>query len=289
MVYRSDAGGGLTATAIAQKDKPQIDVVFTEIIVFMQGVERGIFASLNEKDIPNLPKMYDFAKIGDKGVAVVANVPVVFYREDMFKKAGWAPPTSFADLQRPELKGKIVIPGVNSTYGLLFLLELARLNGGDQYNIEPGFKALKAMAPGVVDWTNTYAKVGEMMESQEAAISVWGTTGAWEIIDRGVPAKIIPPNPLYLSMSAVGVMKGAPNPEGALALANWMMGDRHLAYRAERFGESPLNRETTSGGPHPERQLTRSQLESAIRLDHAHIRAKRAEWNERFAREIARQ
>jgi putative spermidine/putrescine transport system substrate-binding protein len=262
--------------------------MYNEIFAFMQGIEAGIFESVTEKDLPNLAKMYDFAKIRDKGAAIEAGVPAVLYHEGMFKKAGWAPPKGFADLERPEFKGKIVLPPVGSSFGLYLLIELARLHGGSEKNIEPGFAALKAMAPGVVDWIGTYARIGEMLEGQEAAITVWGTAGAWEIIDKGVPAKLVPPDPVYLQMSAVGVIKGSPNPVGARVLANWMMGPRHLGYRAEHYGENPLNREVKPTGGNVGRMVSEEGMKHVVNLDYEYILKHRAEWIDRFKREIER-
>lgn len=276
----------IIATAIAQKDNPQVDVVFVEVVSFMQGVERDIFASIT--DLPNFSKIYKFAKVHDKGAQLVAGVPVVVYNEAIFKKNGWAPPKGFADLMRPEFKGKIAIPACCTSFGLYLTIELARLNGGSEKNLEPGIQALKKLAPGVVNWVNTYGKLGEMMEGGESAIGVWGTTGAWELVDKGVPLKIVPPDPVYLQTSAVGVMKNAPNPEGARILANWMMGDRHLVYRAETFGETPLNMETKYKG-NPERTLGFDRLQKAVELDYDYISAHRAEWLDRFTREVLRQ
>lgn len=284
--------GEIMATAIAQKDKPQVDAVFAEVNAYMQGIDQGIFETLQDKDLPTLAKMYDFAKIRNankeiKGIAVVADAPMVMYREDIFKKNGWALPKGFADLQRPELKGKVIVPPVSSTYGLYYLLELARLHGGSEKNIEPGFKALKDMAPRVLDWTTSFAQVGTHLESQEAAIAVWGSTGAWEIAGKGVPITILPPDPVYLSMSAIGIMKGAPNPEGARILTEWFMNEQHLNYRAVRFGETPLNRTIDPKGGKADHIFREADLGKVVPLDYTVIHKNRPDWIDRYRREIA--
>lgn len=274
----------IIATAIAQKDNPQIDVVMVEIVSFMRGVDRGLFAPI--ADLPNFPKIYDFARVRDVGAQVVAGVPVVVYNDQVFEENGWAPPKGFADLARPEFKGKIVLPTCCTSFGLYLTIELARLNGGSEKDLEPGIQALKNLGP--VNWVETYSQLGTMMESGEAAIGVWGTTGSWQLVDKGVPLKLVPPDPVYLQTSAVGVMKNSPNPEGARALANWLMGDRFLAYRAENFGEVPLNRETAYEG-NPDRKLSPDLLKTAVNLDYDYITAHQAEWLERFTREVLRQ
>ena len=61
----------------------------------------------------------------------------------VFKEKGWATPTSWNDLKDPKFKKLLVIPPINNTYGLYTLMMFARMNGGGEKNIEPGFKVMK--------------------------------------------------------------------------------------------------------------------------------------------------
>ena len=153
--------GEIIATAVAQKEKPQVDVVMCDLIAFLQGTDQGVFAKIDPAKVPNMAKMADMAKLpsGD-GVYTYADVLAIIYHEEIFKKKGWKPPTTWADMLRPELKGTVVIPPVSNTYGLYTLVEFARMNGGSETNIDPGFVTLKKVAPNVVDWTTTFAKIG---------------------------------------------------------------------------------------------------------------------------------
>src|SRR5260221_3185680 len=65
------------------------------------------------------------------------------YNPDKIK----TPPTSWADLWKPEYKGRVGITNLNSTAGTGFLVEIARMHGGSEANIEPGFKAIEALKP----------------------------------------------------------------------------------------------------------------------------------------------
>jgi putative spermidine/putrescine transport system substrate-binding protein len=277
----------IIATAIAQKDRAQVDVVMCDLIAFMQGVDQDIFGSLDPAKTPNLDKMLDIAKVRDKGVYTYADVLSIVYQEDIFKRKGWAPPTSWKDLMRPELQGSLIIPPVSNTYGLYTLVELARMNGGSEQNIDPGFAALKKLAPGVVDWTTTFAKIGTMLQSESAAMAVFGNASGWEIKNKGAPVNVIIPQPAYISPTVVGMMKGAPNPEGANVLLNWIISEKVLTYRAERFGQTPMNREVKVSDAAKARVLTGDQLKNLVKLDYEKVLAQRADWNARFEREIA--
>ena len=228
------------------------------------------------------------AKLPDgNGVYTYADVLSIIYHEGMFKKKGWAPPTTWADLMRPELKGTVVIPPVNNTYGLYTLVELARMNGGSVDNIDPGFVALKKVAPNVVDWTTTFAKIGTLMESETASIAVFGNASGWEIKGKGIPVNVVIPQPAYISPTVAGIVKGAPNPAGAEALLNWLIGEKVLTYRAERFGNTPMNKDVKVSDQAKDRVLQGDQLNNLVKLDYAKVLAHRGDWNARFEREVA--
>ena len=277
----------IIATAIAQKDRPQVDVVMCDLVAFLQGVHQNVFRTLDKKDVPNLDKMLDIARIRDKGISTYADILSITYQEDVFKRNKWAPPKAWADLLRPEFKGKLVIPPVSNTYGLYTLVEFARMNGGSEGNIDPGFDTLKKVAPNVVDWTTTFAKIGELMQNEDAAVAVFGNASGWEIKERGVPVNVVIPQPAYMSPTVAGLVDKAPNSEGANVFLNWFLSEKVLSYRAERFGQSPMNRDVRVSGGAAQRVLTGDQLKGLAQIDYEKIVQNRDSWNTRFQKEIA--
>jgi putative spermidine/putrescine transport system substrate-binding protein len=279
--------GEIIATALAQKDKPQVDVVMCDYAPWLDGLKQGIFATLEPAKVPNLGKMYPIARVKDKGVFTYADIVGLIYQPEIFKRNGWAAPTGWKDLFRPELRGKLIVPPVSNTYGLYTLIELARMNGGGERNIDPGFVALKSLAPGVVDWTTTFAKIATIMQSETAALAVFGNASGWEIKQRGVPAEVVIPTPAYMSPTVAGVMQNAPNPEGARAFLNWLISEKVLKYRAERFGQTPMNREVKVTGAAAERVVSGKDVEKLAVIDYEYVATQRAAWDARFEREIA--
>ena len=55
------------------------------------------------------------------------------------------PPKSWDDLWNPIYKGRVGLTALNSTLGMAFMAEIARLKGGSESNLEPAFKALKTL------------------------------------------------------------------------------------------------------------------------------------------------
>jgi putative spermidine/putrescine transport system substrate-binding protein len=276
----------IVATAIAQKAKPQVDVVMCDLAAFQQGIDQGIFAKLDAKEVPNLDQMEANARIGDRGISTYADILAIIYNQEVFKKNGWPAPTKWTDLFRPELKKKVIVPPVSNTYGMYYLVELARERGGSIDNTDPGFQALKELAPSVVDWTTTYAKIATLMEQETALVSIFGNASGWEIVGRGVPGDVVVPEPSYLSPTVAGIMEGAPNPAGARAFLNWLISAKVLKYRAERFGQSPMNKEVRVEGPNASRVITGEALAKLINIDYSKVMQNRDAWNARFQREV---
>jgi putative spermidine/putrescine transport system substrate-binding protein len=90
-----------------------------------------------------------------------------------------------------------------------------------------------------------------------------------------------------MSPTVVGMMKGAPNPQGARVFLNWLLSEKVLKYRAERFGQSPMNRDVKLTGVAAKRIPTGDALKGLIKVDDVYIAEHRSEWNGRFEREVA--
>jgi putative spermidine/putrescine transport system substrate-binding protein len=176
--------------------------------------------------------------------------------------------------------GKLVLPPVNTTYGIYALVELAKINGGDEHNIEPGFQQLKKLAPGIVEWPTTFARMGQFLQEETAAVGMYTNSTAAEMKNRGIPVGYVVPKPLVFSGFAAGIMKNAPNPEGAKAFLNWLIGKDFLSYRQERYGNVTLNRDV------PSKDVTLDDVMKMDKIDYEYVNKERTAWIDRFEREI---
>ncbi len=282
-------GPEIMATAIAQKANPQVDVVMSDMLPFLTGVQQSLFAPLDAKGVPNLARLLDSARIGSNTVGVIpyGDIFCIIYNENVFKKKGWVPPAKWADLGRPEFKGQLVLSPGNATYGLYNLIIQARAHGGSERNIEPGFQAMKQIAPGVVDWSNTFAKMSEFLQAETASVAVFTTTAAADMKRRSIPVAYAVPDPVYMSPTAMGIMQHAPNPDGARALLNWWISAKVLGYRAETYGQSPMNRDVQLSPEAARRVPHGDDLKKLATIDYDYVNSQRAAWTERFDKEVA--
>jgi putative spermidine/putrescine transport system substrate-binding protein len=286
-------GPEIVATAMAQRARPQVDVVMTDLLPWIAAADQGLFEPLEPNSLPNLGQLYESGKLIDpktgalRGIAPIADIFALIYNKELFAQKGWAPPTSWQDLERPELKGQLLIPPGTATYGLYALILQARAHGGSEANIEPGFAAMKRIAPGVFDWSDTIAKISQFLQDGSGAVAFYTTASGADMAQRGLPVVTAVPQPAMLTKWAMSLMKGAPNPEGGRALMNWFISPDVMAYRADRFSNTPMNKEAPLSVSARGRVPSREVMEKAQEIDYYQVLSHREEWVQRFQREIA--
>jgi putative spermidine/putrescine transport system substrate-binding protein len=285
-------GDEIIGTAIAQAANPHIDLVFVDEAIWMRGLQRNIFAPLDPKDFPNFSKMYPIAFVKKSGqiygVAAYADILGILYQPEIFKKKGWAPPTAWKDLFRPEFKGYLALPTVGD-YGYFLAVQLARMNGGSEQNIMAGFDAMKRLAPGTT-WTETFTQVAQLFSRGDAALAVQGIGLAKKLRAQGVPVVAARPDPLYFSPTVMGIMKNAPDAKAAKVFMNWFLGKFALTKAAMEYGHTPLNKEVQFS-PADVEALGLVQGEAAIShlavINFDYVSQHLADWEQEFRAEIA--
>ena len=125
----------------AQKANQVIDVAIVDDGPMYLAIQLGFCAKIEGLATDDL---YETAKFkDDKAVAVGQTGTGFMVNTKAFKDKGWPIPTSWNDLKDEKFKKLLVIPPINNTYGLYTLMMYARMNGGGEKAIEPGFKVMK--------------------------------------------------------------------------------------------------------------------------------------------------
>ena len=123
----------------AEKASPSVDLVVIAETVAVTGRLEGIFEKMDRAKIPNMtavePKALNPAGFGFASLYATAGIG---YNAEKVKPA----PRAWKDMWNPAYKGLIGLQDVAGTTGVQFLITAARLHGGDEGNIDPGFKAL---------------------------------------------------------------------------------------------------------------------------------------------------
>ena len=141
VVYAPGNSTDTLAKLRAQEGAQDLDVAFIDDGPMTQAIQFGFCDKIDEAVFDGV---YDNARLlDDKAVGVGFIATGLAYNKQVFEENGWDAPASWNDLADPKFKGKISVPPITNGYGLHALIMMARLNGGGENDIEPGFKAFE--------------------------------------------------------------------------------------------------------------------------------------------------
>jgi putative spermidine/putrescine transport system substrate-binding protein len=272
----------------AQKDNPQIDIAMMDDGPHRQAVALGLVEKLDRSKLASAKELYDMAfEPNDMGISFGLAVYGLYYNTKAFADNKWAPPTSWTDLFRPELKGKVTVHNIANANGLYLLLALNKIAGGTDTNVDPGFARMKQLAPNVV----TFDKFGEtptQIQQGQAVIGTWNIDRVANLAATGVPVQFVYPKEVAWGQKAViTVVKGRPNTDLAHKFVDLMLSAEEQVNTAKFIFYGPVNRmakldpETAKSvvyGPEAMARLTVANWEV--------INQKRPEWTERWNKEV---
>lgn len=274
----------------AQSGKQTIDVALIDDGPMAQAVALGFCRDLELGALKD--DLYDIAKFPDgKSVAYGLVGSGMMYNTKVFAEKGWDAPKSLADLYDPKFQNAIVIPPLNNTYGLLTLVQVARMEGGSETEIDPGFTAFAdKIAPNVIAFEPSPGKMTELFQSGQAVLAIWGSSRAKAFADDGFPAGFVYPQEggAVIGAGICSVAGGAEKAQ-ANAFLNLMLDPEVQVALAKTAGLAPVNRkaevpaEFQTGMPYGEDEISKLTT-----VDWATINQHRSDWNARWTREVER-
>lgn len=273
----------------AQKDNQEMDVVILDDGPMYQAVALGFCDTLT--DVPSLPDIYDIAKMGtDKAIGVGFVATGFAYNKEMFEKEGWDPPSSWNDLADAKFEQRLSIPPISNTYGLHTLVMMARLNGGGENDIDPGYEAMvEEVGPNVLVYEPSSGKMSELFQSGEIALSIWGSGRVKALADTGFPVEFA-----YPKEGAVALMVAAcpvvdsDVPAEAQAFVDYLLQPEVQVRLAETNGFGPTNKKTVLPEELQSLPYGPEKISQLVAVDWNVINPKREEWTQRWAREVER-
>lgn len=273
---------------VAQKQKPQIDIVTLGSDVATQGFQDGLFQVLDPKEFPqvNLEK--------DKGVRYVEGKQLpflpffllsygIFYRTDLvpFEITSWK------DLWDPRLKNKVGVSSPRHAGGA-FLLMMNKLAGGTEDNIAPGLAKIKTLDKNLLLVADGDAQQVQLITQGE----VWAQTvvsGAVSgPIEKGLKARyVVPKEGAVGILDVLGLVKNAPNSEDAKKFMRYALAPERLELIVNALHVMPTNPDvpisdkvvSIVGG-------TRDDLNKLVFFDEKAQTQNRAKWIEAWDKEI---
>jgi len=220
------------------------------------------------------------------GPAPFFQVVGLTYNPETIKKA----PTSWADLWNPEFKGRVGITNLNSTLGTGWLVEVARMHGGSESNIDPGFKALEALKPNLAAVAANPGALATLFQQGQVDISP-GNFNAIQILKaRGVPVEFVAPKEGAIAFkTTIHIVKNSPNRELAFKLIEASLSPEvQTTLMNSPYLIVPTNSKVPMGGEIARvlAKDTDDLKKKFVFQDWKKINEQRSAWIERFNREI---
>jgi len=274
----------------AQKGAQELDVVFLDDGPMFQAVNFGFCDTVQDAAI--FEDIYDIAQMGtDKAVGVGFVVTGLAYNAEAFEKNGWAAPSSWEDLTDSKFEGQLVVPPINNTYGLHALVMMARLRGGGENDIDPGFTAfVDEVGPNVLVYEPSSGKMSELFQNGEIALSVWGSGRLKALADTGFPGKFVYPKEggVALMVAACPVVD-SDVPELAQKLVQHFLKPEYQVLLAETVGFGPTNKKAELPAELGDKlPYGPERIEALNAVDWNVINPARGEWTKKWTRQVER-
>jgi putative spermidine/putrescine transport system substrate-binding protein len=267
------------------KGNPESDITFTTSHVGWLYANDGLYETLDLSKIPNAKSLVEQAKISPYHIGTWAYVYTIGYRPDLMKGMKFE---SWADLWKPEVKGKLASPDFDPSH---IMTVAAMLAGGDASTWEKGQAKLKELKPNFKAFYTNDANSQQLLANGETPVQVVLSMNAHHMIGEGVPIEIvIPKEGAVLGIDTVAIMKGSKKADLAYKFINTMLDPGIQAEVAKLKKGSPVVLDAKidpAVAKLPGVFTTADQWKSqAIIIDHKLRAEKTAEWRKWFSENI---
>ena len=289
--YQPATSNESLARVIATRANPEIDVMYSGDLQQVEGAMLDLFEELDTTKVPNMANIFPQLRAPTTRNAYLGVIGGgIVYNREIFAQRGLTPPTSVMDLLRPEFRGRVVIEGAASNYGMGMLILMARAAGGGVENIDPGFDLSRRMRENVVVFARNTADTTRAFQQGTAWIGWWGDTRAYTLADTGFPIEYVTARegipPIIMGAS---VVRGSRVAETGYRLINFLLTPAVQATMAEILSLGPTVRDVTIPPAIAARVIDGpEEVAQVMVIDWTKVVAQKDAWIERWNREIQR-
>jgi putative spermidine/putrescine transport system substrate-binding protein len=272
--------------AAAKKTTPKdnyVDFGFFNASTFAQGVVDHMWEPLDAKSVPNIAHVLPpYVPKGNLAAGYQTTLSGLIYNKDKVSEA----PSSWTDLWNPKYKGKVSV----FDYQWIPLVIAARLNGGSETNIDPGFKVWSQHGDQFKALVNSNDQLKNLLVSGDANLGYWWSSITQVWIDEGAPFGFAIPKegavafPAYL---ATVTQLSPKQKKVAQDIINLLLEPQNAGEYGRLTGNIPLTdnaKLTDAQKSDPNLQL--SLAEKAIQLDWGTMATQDATWRKRWDTEV---
>jgi len=270
---------------VASKANPPYDVILLDEGPYLAALSQDIFEKIPVDKVPYLKDVP--SKLVDPrglGVFVSGQIIGIAYNTEKIK----TPPKSWNDLLKPEYKGRVGLAGMGSTLMSAWMVEIARLNGGSEENLEPAFQFVKKLLPNVSAVASNPGALATLFQQGQIDISVHYNNNVGDLQGKGVPVALARPDTGWIHIKSVmHIVKNTKNVDLAAAYINAALSPEvQTRMAAEPYFVAPVSAKATFSPGLQAYAKNTAEIEAMNGVDWAKLNPRRAEYIDRFNREV---
>ena len=271
----------------AQRNNPEIGVAIIDDGPMWQAIQFGFCADVQPDTYKDL---YNISNANGKAIAVGMVATGLAYNTEAFKEMNLPAPDSWEALVDPRFKQKVVIPSITNTYGLLTLVAFAKLRGGSETDIDPGFKAMiDEASPNIVAWEPSPGKLAEMFQNGSTILAAHGSGRVQALKNTGFPVEFVYPKEGAVAVQIMACpIANSPEPELAQKFLQLITRPEVQQLLAQSEGWGPTNTKTTLSDEVAKTVPYGDAVKKLQVIDWDEANRKRAEWTARWNRTVER-
>src|SRR5437667_152170 len=176
------------AKLAATRGQPPFDVAILDEGPTLDAVKQGVLEKYPAAESPHFNELGPPFR-NEWGPAISMQAIGLAYNPKKVKTA----PRSWDDLWNPAYKGRVGLTALNSSLGMAFIVELARLKGGSESNLEPGFLALRTLMPNVGAISANLGAHSALIQQEQVDVAVHNFNFIETLKGKGVEVDWVKP------------------------------------------------------------------------------------------------
>ncbi|QCK87518.1 extracellular solute-binding protein [Phreatobacter aquaticus] len=242
----------------------------------------GLFEPIDASKLSNAPKV-PTGLITSHGVTCNAQVVGIAYNPKKFAAA----PKGWADLFKSPYVERLGLTGFQTTFGTVSIIEMAKVFGGSETNVEPVFAELKKAVAKAAAVAAPAAMPGLFQQGQ-IDIMYTNTNTVAILKGRGVDIEFVKPETGAITFqTTLHIVKGADNVANAYKYMDTAISaEVQTLLQRQPYNMIPINKDVTLVDTLDIKSL--DELAKMATHDWSKINPLRAAWIERFNKEITK-
>lgn len=278
-------------TKLSNNPNSGIDIIELNQSSAAQAYEKGLVEKIDTSKLDNLGNLIAPAKkmqeeAGYGPAYVIQSCGIVYNKEAVGFEI-----TSWEDLWKAELEGKIAVPDITTTFGPA-MVHIASDKAGVDIKSDKGaaaFGALEELKPNVVKTYQKSSDLANMFAAGEIAAAVVGDFAVPNIQKADANVQyVVPASGTYANFNTIDVVASSENKELAYAYINWRISEELQNVSSKSLNEGPTNANVKLDEEVSKNMTYGSVAENAKVIDYTFVNPLLTEWTDQWNRILNR-